>query len=454
MKMDNLGDNKTDKSQEIIVREANELVEANYKFDIWEDRIFLMTLAQIRPNDEDFKEYKIYIRDLVTKYGINTNNVYNLVRNAVESLRKKKITIPQRFGEDMGLLTTGLLAAYGEVSKEEASYVVVELHPKLKPYLLQLKERFTQYNISFLMKMQSSHSKRIYKLLKQYEKIGFRRFKIKQLRKILCIADGEYERYYDFKRRFIHKAQKDLEKYTDLVFTFEEKKKGRKTVEIIFYISPNPNKPEFQNMAEEEFLTFETVGNLSDEEENLYAEVEEWGITKSTFSEYLESRGIDHIQTCIEVTQNAKNTKDKAAYFVALLKKEEVFNSKKINKSSAEADRLKQQKIAALEAEYKTAVEELKGKKYNEEQELIIEMLSEESFIEELRELMEKNGKWPRDYDEEQGFMENYQHNRFFKIKIANAIIEAYPDLFSSVNAKYEYKMKRLKVKYQEDLNI
>ena len=43
-----------EKDSEIIVREANELVEANYKFDIWEDRIFLMTLAQIKPSDESF----------------------------------------------------------------------------------------------------------------------------------------------------------------------------------------------------------------------------------------------------------------------------------------------------------------------------------------------------------------------------------------------------------------
>ncbi|MCO4820702.1 MAG: replication initiation protein [Flavobacteriaceae bacterium] len=452
--MDNVGDNKTDKSKEIIVREANELVEANYKFDIWEDRIFLMTLAQIRPSDEDFKEYKIYIRDLVTKYGINTNNVYNLVRNAVESLRKKKITIPQRFGEDMGLLTTGLLAAYGEVSKEEASYVVVELHPKLKPYLLQLKERFTQYNISFLMKMQSSHSKRIYKLLKQYEKIGFRRFGIKQLRKILCIENGEYERYYDFKRRFIYKAQKDLEKYTDLIFSFEEKKKGRRVVEIVFYISPNPNKPEFQNMAEEEFLALKSVSpKIAEEATGLYAEVETWGVTKDTFVKYFEARGIKHVETCIEITKSSKNTKDKAAYFVALLKKEEVLNSKKSGQSSIDAERLKQQKIKALEQEYKTAVEELKAKKYNEEQALIIEMLSEESFIGELNAQLQVIGKWPNDYNESLSFMENYQQNRFFKIKIANIIIETYPDLFTSVNAKHDYKMSRLRSKYQEALN-
>ncbi len=450
--MDHLGENKSDKEQEIIVREANELVEANYKFDIWEDRIFLMTLAQIKPNDEDFKEYKIYIRDLVNKYGISTNNVYNFVRDAVESLRKKKITIPHRFGDDMGLLTTGLLAAYGEVSKDEASYVVVELHPKLKPYLLQLKERFTQYNISFLMKMQSSHSKRIYKLLKQYERIGFRRFKINQLRKILCIEEGEYDRYYDFKRRFIHKAQKDLEEYTDLVFTYEEKKERRKVTELIFYIAPNPNQPHLKDLPKEELLALNSGEFDSiDTSAKLYTEVADWGVTQTTFFKFLEAKGEEHVKTCIEVTKTTKNIKDKAAYFVALLKKEEVLDSKKIAEEQQQEERLKLEKIRALEQEYKKALEQLKLSKYEEEQSVIKEMLSEHSFRAEIIEQIE--GRWFDHYDKQKTLVENYNDNRFFKLKVANWLIDRYPDLFTSIKAKYDYKMKQLKTKYSKAIS-
>jgi plasmid replication initiation protein len=120
---------------------------------------------------------------------------------------------------------------------------IIELcfDPNLKPFLLKLKERFTAYSLQIAIKFDSAYSIRIYELLKQYENLGTRSISVKELRAFLGISDKEYKKYYDFKRRVILKAYKELKEKADIYFEFEEKKKGRKIEEIVFYIYKNPN---------------------------------------------------------------------------------------------------------------------------------------------------------------------------------------------------------------------
>jgi Initiator Replication protein len=51
-----------------IIKKSNELIEARYKFDIWETRVFLSVLAQIQRTDEDFQEYKIIYKSIIRHF--------------------------------------------------------------------------------------------------------------------------------------------------------------------------------------------------------------------------------------------------------------------------------------------------------------------------------------------------------------------------------------------------
>ena len=69
-----------------LIKKSNELIEARYKFDIWETRIFTSVLGQIAREDEDFQVYRIYLRDIIKEFGINNGNAYDLLRVAADSL--------------------------------------------------------------------------------------------------------------------------------------------------------------------------------------------------------------------------------------------------------------------------------------------------------------------------------------------------------------------------------
>ena len=59
----------------------------------------------------------------------------------------------------------------------------------MKPFLLSLKSHFTTYDVRNILKLPSTYSVRIYELLKQYEKIGKRRFDLQELKEIIGVLE-------------------------------------------------------------------------------------------------------------------------------------------------------------------------------------------------------------------------------------------------------------------------
>jgi len=61
------------------------------------------------------------------------------------------------------------------------------LHPDLKPYILDIKERYTKYFYQSITGLNSMYSVRLYELLKQYEFRKSKNFEIDEFRFILNI---------------------------------------------------------------------------------------------------------------------------------------------------------------------------------------------------------------------------------------------------------------------------
>ena len=122
----------------------------------------------------------------------------------------------------------------------------------MEEYLLELKDRFTIYDINNIRRLKSNYSLRIYEILKSYEWVNEYVFNIEEFKQIIgvsTIKDGKiendlYSRYYDFRKYVLLVAQKELVDNTDISFTFEEIRKGRKVDKIKFYITANKKESE------------------------------------------------------------------------------------------------------------------------------------------------------------------------------------------------------------------
>ena len=197
-----------EENERLIVK-SNNLVEASYRLTAIEQKIILNLVSVIKKDDKEFQRYRFKISEFIDLLGIKDQSKYKGIPEIAEGLMKKILTIQEGKNTLKVAWLSGVKVFHGE------GIVEMEFSPYLKPYLLQLKERFTSYKLQEVIQLKSAYSVRIYELLKQYEKIGERTFDLEKLRYILAIEKNEYALYSDFKKRVILKSQEEINEKTD-----------------------------------------------------------------------------------------------------------------------------------------------------------------------------------------------------------------------------------------------
>ncbi|WP_077210379.1 replication initiation protein [Bacillus dakarensis] len=213
------------------ITKSNTIIESRYKLSLQEQRILLITASKVQPSDEDFKQYKFRVRDLIDRIGAgNQTSMYTYIKEVIKGLQSK--TIEYKKGNRTYVANWLVTSIY----EETEGTIILKLNPDLKEFFLQLKERFTTYQLENVIQLNSVYSIRIYELLKQYESIKKRNFPLEELREKLGIEKTKYKQYGHFKKRVLTVAQEEVAEKTDIQFTFEEVKQGRKVVGIVFQI--------------------------------------------------------------------------------------------------------------------------------------------------------------------------------------------------------------------------
>ena len=210
--------------------QSNALINARYEMTMLQKKLLLMLISKIRREDDDFKVYKIRVKDFKGTAGLSSTQIYSKLKKATEGLMSIVFKIKKETGE----LQISILSS-AEYFKGRG---LMELcfDPKLKPYLLQLKEQFTQIPIKQVMTLKSVYAIRLFEMLQQYKSTGFFITKVDALRYKLGL-EKKYKSYNLFKKNVIIQAQRELES-TDMAFTFEEIKESRRVDRIKFRLTP------------------------------------------------------------------------------------------------------------------------------------------------------------------------------------------------------------------------
>lgn len=234
-----IGTAEKSKKDIVIVRKSNDLIEARYKMTIWEMRVWDKFLSILRKEREIKDEYKINISEIIANYELQDDNrAFQRIVQAAHALQDRSITESTISRDEFRHFRSHIFASIETVvTRDGESYILFEVPKKIKPILIATNERYKDFSLENFIGISSFYSKRIYELLKQYEKIGERTFTIENLRNVLAIEENEYQLYGNFKKRVIDKAQEDLVRCTDISFTYEElKKRGTKLVTSLRFI--------------------------------------------------------------------------------------------------------------------------------------------------------------------------------------------------------------------------
>jgi len=228
----------------LVVKSNYFIMNSNYDLSLQEQKIILTLASLVRKDDEEFKPYKFKIAEFMELVGVEDKSKYTEIPKITKELMRKILEIHEG--------NTLLQVAWLNSARYEkgSGMVTLKFSPDLKPYMLQLKEKFTQYQLANILTMRSKYSPRIYEILKcnEFKKQGYIEIEIEELRKLLRTEDM-YHQYQDFKRKIIIQTQKELKKLTDISFVFEEIKTGRKVTSLRFYINQNKTKKVIDEVA-------------------------------------------------------------------------------------------------------------------------------------------------------------------------------------------------------------
>lgn len=346
------------------VKKSHDLVTARHSFSLMEMRLFTIIVSLIDDRDEDFKIYRIPIKNFIDTFELKSKTIYAEISQITTSMLKKVITIPLKENNQDKELKTTLVSSF-KYNVNWRGVIEATFHPAMKPYLLQLKSRFLLYDLKNILKISSGNSIRMYELLKSYEGIWKRVFEVEELKQILGVED-KYTKYANFKTRILLKAQEDLTS-TDIGFTFEEISENSRRVEkIAFYIHKNtPNQKKVIEMGNTE------LGNAEEAfSQNWLDQITAFGVSQNVIeSEILPNYDELYIKQTLKKCQTHFKTSrvdNPAWFFISALQKgyyKKQINSeqsKKLNKQeqlfdlqNTNQERIKQkEELQKLREEY------------------------------------------------------------------------------------------------------
>jgi plasmid replication initiation protein len=222
--------NITDLTERHYSRQQSVIINAKYALTQNEIDIVLVLLTAIHKDDKDFKDYQFTMQDLKDKTEREWNS--KQLKNTVRSLMSKPLELQKQDSDGWTIVNWFSFFDY------DKGTITCRFDKRLKPYLIDIQGRMILGDVRHLLPMKSSYSKRVYLLLKEYAKFGVRKFEVEELMEMLKVPKS-LKIYNNFKQKVLDRAKTDINKYTDLKVSFDEKKVRRKVTEITFHIKKN-----------------------------------------------------------------------------------------------------------------------------------------------------------------------------------------------------------------------
>lgn len=431
-----------------LVISSNDLVHAKYDFTLWQKRVFVYAISQIEKDEKEFQPIRMNVVDIIKFFKASRGvGSYNAILETPKSLNR---TIEVPYLSSDGFRRIGhinLLAEYTLPSEQEESnqYIEILFNNKLKPHLLELKEKFLKYDISNIIDLQSTYSFRMFEILKSYEYKKSVELEVDYLKEILDIKD-KYANYGEFKKYIIEKAKKDLRDFCDISFEYEEIKapKSKKVVAILFNIfksevskEHNKQPQKTKNTEVNAFAQAKASEQEVDKLDKLFLEfspivVSDFGVSPTAFvrllSEYTEGEVIQAVElTKLEKTKG--KVQNIAGFFVEALKNGYKNPKESVKKKENE----KKTKLDALNKtinEKQSRVEEAKRQESERKKAIIKRLVQEESPI--IHQAIEdiKNSMFHKSYDPQKTLNQNFE-NPMFLGGLMNALQKIDPNIFN-----------------------
>lgn len=224
-----------------LIYKSNALIEASYRLSVYEQRIILGCIAQVRRDQPltDQQLYAVSAQQIADMTGTQLGTAYQNLKAAAERLYRREVTLheaPNGKGKGKGKVRLTRWVQTVEY-REAEGLVALRFGTDMVPYLSQLTEQFTRYALTDVAHMDSAYAIRLYELLCQWRDAGEREVSIEWLREAFQL-EGKYPAIKDFKRWVIDPAVAQINEHSPLQVSWTQRKTGRRVTHLAFTFAP------------------------------------------------------------------------------------------------------------------------------------------------------------------------------------------------------------------------
>lgn len=204
-------------------------------------KLLLLAISKIEKDDGIDTDYTFSVSEIAKALGRkelgNREAIYNaahkLVKSTVEFQSKDAHGVYNHFCTWMSCVTIPPFSGQ----------ITFEFSPRLKPFLIELKEQFTVIPIEQVLKLTSANNIKLYKLIKQWEHSSNKNvtFTIEELKSLLGIQD-KYPEFGMFKSQVLEPAKRQINDMTDINIEYTLGKTSRRYTHITFSVESDKKK--------------------------------------------------------------------------------------------------------------------------------------------------------------------------------------------------------------------
>lgn len=223
-------------SQSVSIRQHNAITTARYEYSELQLDLFFYLLSILRKDNTD-GVYEIVVKDLSALTGKEYK--YGYLKKATEEMgsRMFEISTPKSYEQIWMFQRVKYVIGEGRIE--------VRFSDDIKPYLFDLKDNFTSFELYAALRLGSKYAKRIYSFCSQWNDKGETPiYKIDEFKKMLSLLDNkgneQYKQIGEFKRFVLDEAKKQINEHTDLQIDYTLYKRGRSFQSVSFKIKRQP----------------------------------------------------------------------------------------------------------------------------------------------------------------------------------------------------------------------
>lgn len=225
---------------EYYVCVSNAFVKANQDLNPVETKLLRLMISQIVKTDEKLKEYTVSSKELSEIFGnAVSDNFYRIdyMEQITRNLLKQIIKI------DYGKKRWDMFQIFSKC-KYDNGLLTMQLHDEMKPFLIALKDKYTQYQIGKIIGMSSNYAIRIFELIQEKRKsqqdvkfIENYEFTLEELRTATNTID-KLKQMVHFKTRVLDIAMREITYNAGYSAEYKEIKNGRKIIGFVIELHP------------------------------------------------------------------------------------------------------------------------------------------------------------------------------------------------------------------------